>query len=105
MEFAKAIDQHFYNLGETVEVAGKQVGKEISPDKLMKEFIRLRPAIEDSGVMSRVQLEELTRRISGLPAMADKVLSKKYISDIIRGSVIGAGASQVSSTAPIVMPM
>jgi hypothetical protein len=105
IDFAKAVDQHFYNLGETVEVAGKQVGKEISPDKLMKEFIRLRPAIEESGVMSRVQLEELTRRISGLPAMADKALSKKYIADIIRGSVIGAGASQVSSTRPIVMPM
>lgn len=105
MEFAKAIDQHFYQLGETIEVAGKQVGKEISPDKLMKEFIRLRPAIEESGVMSRVQLEELTRRISGIPAMADKVIAKKYFTDIIRGSLIGAGASQVSSTKPIVMPM
>ena len=105
MEFAKAVDQHFYNLGETVNVTGKQVGKEVSPDKLMKEFIRLRPAIEDSGVMSRPQLEELTRRISDLPSMADKALAKKYMTDIIRGSLIGAGASEVSSTKPIVMPM
>jgi hypothetical protein len=105
MEFAKAIDQHFYQLGETIEVAGKQVGKEISPDKLMKEFIRLRPAIEESGVMSRPQLEELTRRISGVPAMADKVIAKKYFTDIIRGSIIGAGAAEVSSTKPIIMPM
>jgi hypothetical protein len=105
MEFAKAIDQHFYQLGETIEVAGKQVGKEISPDKLMKEFIRLRPAIEESGVMSRPQLEELTRRISGIPAMADKVIAKKYFTDIMRGAIIGAGASEVSSTKPIIMPM
>jgi hypothetical protein len=104
-DFAKAIDQHFYQLGETIEVAGKQVGKEISPDKLMKEFIRLRPAIEESGVMSRPQLEELTRRISGIPAMADKVIAKKYFTDIIRGSIIGAGAAEVSSTKPIIMPM
>lgn len=105
MEFAKAIDQHFYQLGETIEVAGKQVGKEISPDKLMKEFIRLRPAIEESGVMSRPQLEELTRRISSIPAMADKVIAKKYFTDIMRGAIIGAGASEVSSTKPIIMPM
>jgi len=105
MEFAKAIDQHFYQLGETIEVAGKQVGKEISPDKLMKEFIRLRPAIEESGVMSRPQLEELTRRISGIPTMADKVIAKKYFTDIMRGAIIGAGASEVSSTKPIIMPM
>jgi hypothetical protein len=71
----------------------------------MKEFIRLRPAIEESGVMSRPQLEELTRRISGVPAMADKVIAKKYFTDIIRGSIIGAGASEVSSTKPIIMPM
>lgn len=105
MEFAKALDQHFYQLGETVEVAGKKVGKEVSPDKLMKEFIRLRPAIEESGVMSRPQLEELTRRISSIPSMVDKELSKKYLADIVRGAIIGAGASEVSSTKPIVMPM
>lgn len=105
LEFAKAVDQHFYNLGETVEVAGKKVGKEISPDKLMREFIRLRPAIEETGVMSRTQLEELTRRISDIPKMADKELAKKYLIDIVRGSIIGAGASEVSNTKPIVMPM
>ena len=105
LEFAKALDQHFYQLGETVTVAGKQVGKEVSPDKLMREFIRLRPAIEESGVMSRPQLEELTRRVSSIPSMVDKELSKKYLTDILRGAIIGAGASEVSSTKPIVMPM
>ena len=71
----------------------------------MREFIRLRPAIEESGVMSRPQLEELTRRVSSIPSMVDKELSKKYLTDILRGAIIGAGASEVSSTKPIVMPM
>ena len=105
LEFTKAIDQHFYQLGETVEVAGKKVGKEISPDKLMREFIRLRPAIEESGVMSRPQLEELTRRLSGIPKLADDALTKKAFADILRGAIIGAGSSQVASTKPMVMPM
>jgi hypothetical protein len=107
IEFAKAIDQHFYQLGETINVAGKEVGKELSPDKLMREFIRLRPAIEESKVMSRDQLENLTRRISGIPKLADKALATKQIADIIRGSLIGAGAAFVSTTErpPQVMPL
>jgi len=107
LEFAKAIDQHFYQLGETITVAGKQVGKELSPDKLMREFIRLRPAIEESGVMSRVQLEELTRRISSIPKTAENALATKQIADIIRGSIIGAGSALVSTTErpPAVMPL
>lgn len=104
-EFARAIDQHFYQLGETINVAGKQVGKEISPDKLMKEFIRLRPAIEETGVMSRVQLEELTRRVADIPKMADKAKAIKYFSDIVRGSIIGAGSSEVAAAKAPVMPM
>ena len=107
IEFAKAVDQHFYQLGETITVAGKQVGKELSPDKLMREFIRLRPAIEESGVMSRPQLEELTRRISSIPKTAENALATKQIADIIRGSMIGAGAAFVSTTErpPQVMPL
>lgn len=105
-EFVKAVDQHFFNLGKSAMVNGKKVGLEVDADKLMKEFIRLRPAIEKSGVMTRDQLVDLTTRINALPKEIDKVVDLKNRVDLLRGSIIGAVAGQLPTTREkaLVMP-
>jgi hypothetical protein len=97
-EFVKAVDQHFFNLGKSSMVNGKKVGLEVDADKLMKEFIRLRPAIEKSGVMTREQLVDLTTRINGLPKEIDKVIDLKNRVDLLRGTIIGVAAGQLPTT-------
>ena len=79
-------------------VNGKKVGLEVDADKLMKEFIRLRPAIENSGVMTRDQLVDLTKRIDSLPKEIDKVIDLKNRVDLLRGTIIGVAAGQLPTT-------
>lgn len=107
LDFAKAVDQHFFNLGKSSVVNGKKVGLEVDPDKLMNEFIRIRPAIERSGVMSKDQLTDLTKRIDSLPKEIDKAIDLKNRVDLIRGTIIGAVAGQLPTTREraLVMPM
>lgn len=96
VRFAKAIDNHFRNFGETLELPGgwlgipgtgtKKVGGSMDKDQLFKEFKRLRPAIEETGIMTRDQLLDLTKKID----MLSPKLGKQQFVDVITQGLGGA---------------
>ena len=105
-EFVKAINQHFKMLGETgnvktgVAIFGRkesQVGRNISFDDMMKEFHRIRPALEKSGVMGREELIELSKKLAQLPKEIGSQKLKQLGVDLLKNALIGA----VSAEAPI----
>jgi len=94
IEFAEAIKTHFRNFGKTVEVKGKKVGNNISPDDMISEFNRLRPAIEKSGVLDRNSIIEITKKIQQLPKQIAVEKRKQVIADIIKDGLTGVIAGE-----------
>jgi hypothetical protein len=94
VEFANAITQHFRNFGKTVSVKGKQVGNNISPDDMISEFNRLRPAIEKSGVLDRQSIIDITKKIQQLPKQVSVEKRKQVIADLIKDGLTGVIAGE-----------
>lgn len=98
-EFVKAINQHFANFGEAITQQGKTAGREISRETLMKEFHRLRPAIEKSGVMSKEALIALREKLLRLPGQVKKQQWMNSAADLIKKATIGSMSAEMANQA------
>lgn len=96
-QFVKALNQHFKMFGDTLIQFGDKAGSEVAKGKLLKEFHRLRPMIEKSGVMSKDQLISLRKELINLPENVSAIQYANTVSDLIKTTLIGAGASNVST--------
>lgn len=97
IEFANAINQHLKNYGKTVNVKGKEVGANVSPDDLISELGRLFPAIEKAGIMSRETLSDLSIKIKSLPKNINSERRKKTAIDLVTTGI----SSAIAAEAPI----
>lgn len=108
-EFISAINQHFLKLGNLTTKGGKEFGTEATLDGLKKEFNRLRPALEETGVFTRDQIIDLRQKLYTLPKEVSKEKIKQIFIDPLMSAAVGAVSSETTRGArsiySSVMPM
>ena len=104
--FYEGLMAHFKGLGETARtktsdvidipfVGRTKVGMSVSEDLAKREWDRLLPAIEDSGVLSRNQIELISKKIDDLPYTADAAKRFTIVKDIIMSGLTGGAAAEI----------
>lgn len=104
--FYEGLMAHFKGLGETARtkasdvidiplVGRTKVGMSVSEDKATQEWDRLLPAIEDSGVLSKNQIELISKKIDDLPYTADAAKRFTIVKDIIMSGLTGGAAAEI----------
>lgn len=94
VEFANAINQHLKNYGKTINIKGKEVGANVSPDDLISELGRLFPAIEKAGIMPREAIVDIMTKVRSLPKNINSTKRWKTITDIATTGISGAIAAE-----------
>lgn len=100
--FAKAVQQHFRDFGTKIDVpvgGGKveQIGGNLNADDLMDEFFRIRPMLEEAGVLSRDELLIITDTIKSMPKALSEAKRKEFIAETIEKGLIGVIAGSAPS--------
>ena len=104
--FYEGLMAHFKGLGETARtktsdlidiplVGRTKVGMSVSEDVAKEEWKRLVPAIEDSGVLSKNQIELITKKLEDLPYTADTAKRFTVVKDIIMSGLTGGAAAEI----------
>ena len=100
--FRKSLDQHFKKFGPKVELSTlklgepKIIGKNLNVSELISEFVRLRPMIKESKILTDDELLVLSKTLSNLPK---KVTNEKVVYDVISNS-LKTSRSIISGEAP-----
>jgi len=99
---AKAVQQHFRDFGTKIDVpvsGGKveQIGGNLNADDLMAEFFRLRPMLEDSGVMSRDALLDMTKKLQSIPKTISQEKRRELIAETVEKGLVGVVAGSAPS--------
>lgn len=95
-DFVKAVNQHFLQLGKITTKGGKEFGTEATLDGLKREFIRLEPAFNETGVLTKPQITELRQKIYQLPKEVSKEKIKQLILDPISSALAGTAAAELT---------
>jgi hypothetical protein len=99
----KAVNRHFSDFGTKFTlnkgVRGEvTAGGNLNADDLMSEWFRIRPMLEDAGVMSRDEIIKLSRnlesKINSIPKTMRNEKTKQFIADTIKNGLIGATVGQ-----------
>jgi len=99
---AKAVQQHFKDFGTKIDVpvgGGKveQIGGNLNADDLIIEFFRIKPMLEEAGVLSRDELRIITDTIKSMPKALSEAKRKEFIAETIEKGLIGVIAGSAPS--------